>query len=193
MNLPVSRFAKLDRPATYDDIRKLPDNVVGEIIEGELLVSPRPSAKHAVATTRLISEIEGPFSSGKGGGPGGWWILVESELHLHNNVFVPDLAGWKKERMPRIPDVEFFDLVPDWICEVLSPSNARLDRTKKVPKYAEVGVKYLWLIDPIAMTLEVFRLEAGRWVLLQTFSEKDKFRAEPFEAMEFDLSSLWGD
>lgn len=187
----MSKPAKLSRSATYADILKLPDNMVGEIVDGELYASPRPAAKHAMATTRLISEIEGPFSSGKRGGPGGWWILVEPELHLQGNILVPDLAGWKKERMPTIPDVEYFDLVPDWVCEVLSPSNARLDRTKKVPKYAEVSVKYLWLIDPTATTLEVFRLEAGRWMVLQTFSEKDKFRAEPFEAMEFDLSSLW--
>jgi len=185
--------AKLNRPATYEDIQRLPDNVVGEIVDGELYVSPRPSAKHAMATTRLISEIEGPFSSGKGGGPGGWWILVEPELHFQKNVFVPDLAGWKKERLPKIPDADYFELVPDWVCEVLSPSNARLDRTKKVPKYAEMEVKHLWLIDPLATTLEVFRLENSRWALLQAFSEKDKFRAEPFEAMEFDLSSLWGD
>lgn len=144
----MSKVAKPDRPATYDHIQKLPDNLIGEIVDGELFVSPRPSAKHAMATTRLISEIEGPFSSGKGGGPGGWWILVEPELHLQNNVFVPDLAGWKKERMPKIPNVEHFDLVPDWICEVLSPSNARLDRTKKIPKYAEISVKHLWVIDP---------------------------------------------
>ena len=178
--------------ATYEDLRKIPESQIGELIDGELYTSPRPSAKHAVATTRLISTIEGPFSSGKGGGPGGWWILVEPELHLDRNVYVPDLAGWKKGRMPEIPDVDHFEMVPDWICEVLSPSNARLDRTKKVPKYAEVGVNYLWLIDPIATTLEVFRLEKKRWVLFQTFSQDDKIRAEPFEAMEFNLSTLWG-
>ena len=188
----MTKAANLNRPPTYEDIQKLPPNVIGEIVDGELFVSPRPSAKHAVATTRLVSEIEGPFSSGKGGGPGGWWILMEPEIHLQGNVLVPDLAGWKKERMPNIPDVQFFDLVPDWVCEVLSPSNARLDRTKKVPKYAELNVKNLWLIDPLATTLEVFRLENKRWVLLHTFSEKDRFRAEPFEAMEFELGMLWG-
>ena len=189
----MSEVAKLNRPATYDDILKLPDNVIGEIVDGELYASPRPSSKHAMATTNLISEIVGPFGFGKGGGPGGWWILLEPELHLSGNVLVPDVAGWKKERMPKAPDVEYFDLVPDWVCEVLSPSNARLDRTKKVPKYAEVSVQYLWLIDPTPKTLEVFHLENKRWVLLHSFVEKDKFRAEPFHAMQFDLGALWGD
>jgi Uma2 family endonuclease len=189
----MSSPSKLSRPATYDDLLKLPDSVVGEIVDGDLYTSPRPSAKHAIAASRLLSEIDGPFHSGKGGGPGGWWIIIEPELHLQGNVLVPDLAGWKKERMPKIPDVAFFDLAPDWVCEVLSPSNLRLDRVKKVPKYAEVGVNHLWLVDPIAQTLEVFRLKSPHWLLLQTFADKDKFRAEPFEAMEFDLSSLWGE
>jgi len=185
--------AKLNRPATYDDILKLPDNVVGEIVDGELFVSPRPSAKHAIATSRLLSEIDGPFHSGKGGGPGGWWIIMEPELHVNAQVLVPDLAGWKKERMPKVPDVPYFDLVPDWVCEVLSPSNLQLDRVKKVPKYAECSVKHLWLVDPIARTLEVLRLEKQKWLLIQTFAGADKFRAEPFEVIEFDLSSLWGE
>jgi len=184
---------KLSRRATYDDILNLPDNMVGEIVDGELFASPRPSAKHAAAASRLLSEIDGPFHSGKGGGPGGWWFIMEPELHLNEQVLVPDLAGWKKTRMPKIPDAAYFELVPDWVCEVLSPSNLQLDRIKKVPKYAECSVKHLWLVDPIARTLEVLRLEKRNWLLIQTFSENDNFRAEPFEAMEFALSSLWGD
>ena len=184
---------KKNRRATYDDILRLSDSVIGEIVDGELFVSPRPSAKHAVASSRLLSEIDGPFHSGKAGGPGGWWIIMEPELHLNAEILVPDLAGWRKQRMEKVPDAPFFDVVPDWVCEVLSPSNLQLDRVKKVPKYADIGVKHLWLVDPIARTLEVFKLENNHWSLIQTFANKDKFRAEPFEAMEFDLSGLWGE
>lgn len=186
----------MNRPATYDDILKLPDNIVGEIVDGELYTSPRPSPKHAVAASSLLSEIHGPFQSGRGG-PGGWWILTEPEIHLgsksQQDILVSDLGGWRKQRLPKIPDEPHLTLAPDWVCEVLSPSNAQLDRVKKVPKYGEHGVKHLWLVDPLTRTLEVLKLENGRWVLLQSFAEKDKFRAEPFEAIEFDLSGLWGD
>ena len=189
----MSAPAKRSKAATYDEILKLPEGVVGEIVDGELFVSPRPSAKHAVASSRLLSEIDGRFHSGKRGGPGGWWIIMEPELHLNSHVLVPDLAGWRRERMAKVPDSPHFDLVPDWVCEVLSPSNLQLDRVKKVPKYAEVGIKHLWLVDPSARTLEVFRLEKKLWLLIETFANKAKFRAEPFEAIEFHLSDLWGE
>lgn len=192
----MSQAAKLKRSAIYDDVLKLPDNVIGEIIDGELLVSPRPSPKHSVAASSLLSEIHGPFQFGRGG-PGGWWILTEPEIHLgsksQQDILVPDLGGWRKTRLPKIPDESYLTLVPDWVCEVLSPTNAQLDRAKKVPKYGEYGVKHLWLVDPLARTLEVLKLENNRWVLFHSFAEKDKFRAEPFEAMEFDLSNLWAD
>ena len=188
----MSLTAKKQNAAVYEDLLALPDGVVGEIVDGELYSSPRPSARHANAASSLLSELHRPFQFGRGG-PGGWWILIEPELRLGQQVLVPDLAGWRKTRLQKLPDVDYFDLVPDWVCEILSPSNARLDRTKKVPEYAKLGVKHLWLVDPIATTLEVFRLENTRWLLLQTFSAKDKFRAEPFEVLEFDLSSLWGE
>lgn len=189
----MSKAAKNKQSATYEDVLNLPDDVIGEIVDGELFVSPRPSAKHAIASSRLLSEIDGPFHSGKGGGPGGWWIIMEPELHIIDQILVPDLAGWRKERMEKIPDAPHFDIVPDWVCEVLSPSNLQLDRVKKVPKYAQCGVAYLWIVDPIARSLEVMRLEKQKWLLIQTFAGNEKFRAEPFEAMEFDLSSLWGE
>lgn len=191
----MSDAAKQEKRATYEDILKLPENVVGEIINGELFVSPRPSSKHALAATRLTGKLE-PFYGGMGrGGPGGWWIIVEPEIHVgkkpNEEVFVPDLAGWRKEKMPEFPDVAFFDLAPDWVCEILSSSNMRLDRTKKVPLYASFGVKHLWLINPRDKTLEVFRLETGRWALLSNYAEVDKVKAEPFQDMEFDLGHLW--
>jgi Uma2 family endonuclease len=188
----MSHPAKLGRRATYEDLENLSDNVVGEIIDGELFVSPRPAPKHAVAASGIIRETSS-FSSRKGGSSGGWWIIVEPEIRVSPEALVPDVAGWKRERMPKIPDGAHFEIIPDWVCEVLSPSNARLDRVKKVPKYAELGVKHLWLVDPIAKTLEVFRLESGRWVLLQTFADNDKVKAEPFESTEMDLSNLWAD
>jgi Uma2 family endonuclease len=179
--------------ATYDDILKLPENMVGEIIDGELFVSPRPRPEHALACVRLAGKLEPSFRGN--GGPDGWWILTEPEIHLGKNpdeeTFVPDLAGWRKERMPKLPPEAYFSVVPDWVCEILSPSNARLDRVKKVPKYAEYGVKYLWLINPREKTLEAFRLENRSWVLIQTFVEADKVKIQPFESMEFDLGALW--
>jgi Uma2 family endonuclease len=193
----MSSPAKLNRPATYDDLLKLPDTIVGEIVDGELYASPRPSPKHSLAEGGLTEELRGPFQSGKGGGPGGWWILAEPEIHLgvksKEDIFVPDLAGWRKLRLPKIPDEPYLTLPPDWICEILSPSNAHLDRVKKVPKYAEYGIPHLWLVDPVGKTLEVFRLENKKWVLLQSFGGTDKVRAEPFEAMELDLATVWGD
>lgn len=193
----MSSSEKLNRPATYDDILKLPEGVIGEIIDGELYTSPRPSPKHSLAEGGLTEELRGPFQTGKRGGPGGWWILAEPEIHLgtkpKEEIFVPDLAAWRKERLPKVPDEPYLVLVPDWVCEILSPSNAHLDRVKKVPKYAEVGVKHLWLVDPLGRTLEVFKLENKKWVLVYSFGGSDKVRAEPFEAMELDLSTVWGE
>jgi Uma2 family endonuclease len=132
------------------------------------------------------------FQSGRGG-PGGWWILQEPELHLGPDVLVPDLAGWRKARMPRIPDTTYFPLAPDWLCEILSPSTATLDRAKKLAVYAREGVSHLWLLDPIARTLEVLRLESGRWVIVATHGGPTVVRVEPFDAIEFALSEFWAD
>lgn len=178
--------------ATYEALLDLPDNVVGEIVAGELHVSPRPAARHVAAASVLGGEINIAFHRGRGG-PGGWWILAEPELHLAADVLVPDLAGWRRERMASIPDVTSFDLAPDWICEVISPSTARLDRTRKLRSYAEQGVAHLWLVEPSAKTLEVFELIDRRWTLLATHGGEEKVRAVPFEAIEIDLSALWID
>ena len=125
------------------------------------------------------------------GGPGGWW-MDEPELHLGEDVLVPDLAGWRRERMPELPAAGYFEPPPDWVCEVISPSTARTDRVGKVPVYARAGVIHLWLIDPLARTLEVCRLEQGRWVLLATHADDERVRAEPFETVELELARLWG-
>ena len=168
----------------------VPDHLVAEIVDGELHTSPRPASRHARASSALGGVINGPFDSGVGG-PGGWLILDEPELHLGDDVLVPDLAGWRRERMPEMPDAAHFTLAPDWICEVVSPSTGALDRSRKLPIYAREGVARAWLIDPLLKTLEVLRLEAPRWVLLTTFAGDTKVRAEPFDAIELDLALLW--
>lgn len=178
------------RAATYADLEALPPNVVGELVGGELHVSPRPAAKHAAASSQLGGELYGPFGKGRGG-PGGWIILDEPELHLGADALVPDLAGWRRARMPELPDVAAFTLAPDWVAEVLSPSTARLDRVGKLPVYAREGVGHVWLIDPVAQTLEVFRLDGARYALVLTAGGDAVVRAEPFDAIELALPALW--
>lgn len=143
-----------------------------------------------MAITVLTDELVGPFARGKGG-PGGWVLLFEPELHLGRDVLVPDLAGWRRERMPEMPDTVGFTLAPDWVCEMLSPSTVVLDRGRKMRIYARRGVKHLWLVDPIAKLLEVFRLEDGRWSLVDTHVGTAQVHAEPFEAHALELGALW--
>jgi len=188
----VPRVPPFERPATYEDLVKLPDHLVAEIIDGELHASPRPAPRHAVAYARATGLLGSAFDSGRTG-PGGWWILAEPELHLGRDVLVPDLAGWRRTRMPRVPETAYFPLAPDWICEVLSPSTASLDRTKKLAIYAREGVGHAWLIDPIARTLEILRLEAGRWTIIVTHAGEAAVRAESFDAIEFTLGEFWAD
>jgi Uma2 family endonuclease len=180
------------RRATFEDIVNLPEHVVGEIVDGELYASPRPASPHARAAWEIAQDI-GPFGRepARPGFPGGWWILFEPELHLGPDVLVPDLAGWRHERMRTIPDVAYFELAPDWACEVVSPSTGRLDRARKMPAYAREHVRHLWIVDPILRTLEVYRLEASRWFVAGTYGGADMIRAEPFEATQLDLSRWW--
>lgn len=178
------------RRATYDDLLAVPETMIAEIISGVLVTQPRPASLHTRASSRLGMELGGPFDRGKGG-PGGWILLDEPELHLHGDILVPDLAGWRRERMPELPDATAFELAPDWICEVLSPSTAATDRAEKMPICARERVAHMWLVDPIARTLEACRLESGHWVLLGTWRDNAKLRVEPFEAVELELAGLW--
>src|SRR6266508_3189887 len=180
------------RHATYEDLLQVPPHCLAEIVDGDLHVSPRPASRHALASSRLGSELGPPFDRGRGG-PGGWWILDEPELHFGEDVVVPDLAGWRRERMPEFPDTAFFTLALDWACEVVSPGTERLDRAKKMPVYARENVSHLWLLNPVACTLEVYRLAEGRWLLLATHEGAARVRAEPFDAVELDLTPLWGE
>jgi len=186
MSVPASRLA------TYDDIIALPANVVGEIINGVLHTHPRPAPRHARAYSAIGSRLFASYDDGLGG-PGGWWILDEPELHLSGNVLVPDLAGWRRERMPKFPDTAWFELVPDWVCEILSPSTARLDRAEKLPLYAHEGVGHCWLVDPDLRTLEAFENQNGKWLLLAVLENDAPVSQRPFDATSFPLSSLWAD
>ena len=178
------------REATYEDVLQAPPNLVAEILNGNLHTHPRPSPRHAYATSSLDGRLFDPFSEGTGG-PGGWWILVEPEVHLGAQVVVPDLAGWRKERLPELPDDAWIRLSPDWVCEVLSPSTAQMDRSIKLPVYAEHGVPHCWLIDPAVKTLEAYELTNGKWTLLATLKEDDSVQLPPFDVIAFPLDALW--
>lgn len=179
------------RGATYDDILGLPENLVGEILHGQLHTHPRPAPKHARAYSALGFSLGGPFDRGVGG-PGGWWILDEPELHLGGDILVPDIAGWRRERMPTLPESAWFELAPDWVCEILAPATARTDRALKMPLYAREGIPHLWLVDPDVRMLEVYRLEADRrWLLPATLKDDDPVSQPPFDAITFPLDSLW--
>ncbi|WP_437663996.1 Uma2 family endonuclease [Sorangium sp. So ce1182] len=190
--------AEEQRRATYADLEAVPPNKVAELVRGTLHVFPRPAPRHARTSSRLGIKLGGPFDLGDGG-PGGWHILDGPELHFPDpsapgeiDALVPDLAGWRVERMPELPDTAYFELAPDWICEVLSPSTEDVDRDEKMPIYAREGVRYAWLVDPIARTLEVVSLASGRaWTPVAIHRDAARVRIEPFDAIELDLSVLW--
>ena len=178
--------------ATYRDVLDAPAHEVAEVIDGVLHTQPRPASRHALASSVLGGELAIPFQRGRSG-PGGWWIIDEPELHFGEQIVVPDLAGWRRERMPEYPDTPYFTLVPDWICEILSPSTRRIDLYKKRPIYAEQGVRHLWFIDPVARGLEAFELRDGEWVLIATLDDTGDVSVPPFDAIAFPLAALWGE
>jgi Uma2 family endonuclease len=185
--------ARIRGRATYADLEKVPENMVAELIDGDLYTWPRPAGPHADMSSVLGMIIGPPYRLGRGG-PGGWWIVDEPELHLDIDVqvLVPDLAGWRRERMPQIPKDHRFIVTPDWVCEVISPSSLRTDRGKKMRIYAEHGVPWMWLVDPIGRMLEVLTLDGDNWKYVATFTGEDVVRAEPFPEAEIDLGSIWG-
>ena len=137
------------RPATYQDVIDAPADKVAEIVAGSLYLHPRPRLRHSHASIGAVGfEMIGAFQKGRGG-PGGWWILIEPEIHLGDDVLVPDVVGWRRERLPVLPkDDAFATLAPDWVCEVLSPSTRTFDLTTKRAAYAAHGVEHLWLDRP---------------------------------------------
>ena len=178
-------------PATYQDVLDAPPNMVAEIINGVLYTQARPAPPHIHAGTKLTIGIGRYFDDDDGGGPGGWRILAEPELHLGGDVIVPDLAGWRMERMPELPETAYFEVAPDWVCEILSPSTRKMDLMEKRPIYAREGVGHLWLVDPVARTLEAFELRNGEWVLIATLADDDDVKVRPFDAVTMKLSKFW--
>lgn len=177
--------------ATYQDVLDAPQHMVAELIGGDLHLQPRPAIPHAEAASVLGMVIGPPFRLGRGG-PGGWLIQYEPELHLGEHVLVPDLAGWRRDLCPELDlKAAFISTAPQWVCEVLSPSTQGHDRIHKLPIYAASQVAHAWLVDPMAKTLEVFRLTDGHWTLIGTHEGRDDIRAEPFDAIEIGLGDLW--
>jgi Uma2 family endonuclease len=182
----------LSEPTLYEQLMALPENLTGEIIDGTLYTQPRPAGRHSVTESALGMRIGNPFRFGEGG-PGGWWILDEPEIHFVRDtvVVVPDLAGWRRARMPNIPEDHRFEVVPDWVCEILSPSTLQKDRTRKLPLYARFSVAHIWLVDPVAHFLEAFSLSDGVWVLIASLKDDDPVNVAPFDAITFSLADLW--
>ncbi len=180
------------RLATYEDVLAAPEHMVAEVLGGELYLHPRPAGPHTVAATVLTGELVPPFRRGKGG-PGGWIILAEPELHLGSDILVPDIAGWRRTTMDHVGNVPYFETRPDWICEILSPSTEKIDRTRKLDLYAAAGVGHAWMVNPLLHTFEVLRLEQGHWLNIGSHSDTEHIRAEPFDAIELELGELWMD
>jgi len=191
----VATVAEPKRKATYDDVLAAPEHQVAEILDGELFLSPRPAFPHANATSVLGGDLSGAFHRPPGDPPrpGGWWIINEPELHFGADVVVPDIAGWRRERMPSLPKNAWCELAPDWLCETLSPSTALIDRTRKLAIYAREGVRHVWLVDPMVRTLEVLALDGGRWVVAENHGGDEVVHAEPFAAVAIELARLWID
>jgi len=179
------------RRATYQDVLATPRHQVAEIVDGELYIFSRPRFRHALAGSELQVQLYLPFHRGKAG-PGGWFMLPEPELHLGEHIVVPNITGWRRERFPGLhDDPAYLSVAPDWLCEVLSPSTESFDRAKKLPVYAAAGVGHAWLVHPIHRTLEVLRLHGGAWRTVSTHVGDQRVRAEPFDAVELDLSMAW--
>ena len=181
--------AATKRP-TYADLQRVPPHLVAELIEGELVTRPRPAPRHAAASLALADEIAGPFQKSRGG-PGGWVFMDEPELHFGPEVVVPDLAGWRRERLTTLPETAYLETAPDWVCEIVSPLTEKYDRGAKRRIYGEAGVAHLWLLDPRTLLLEVFALAQDKWLLLGTFRDAEDVSAPPFDAISFSLGVLW--
>ena len=180
------------RRANYDDVLAAPAHMVAEVLAGELHLHPRPAMPHAVAASAIGEELGPPFKRGKGG-PGGWWIVDEPELHLGADILVPDLGGWRRTTLDGFGDQAYVETRPDWVCEVLSPSTEKTDRAIKLPIYARESVGHAWLVNPLLRTLEVLRLDGGHGVNVGTHRDEQEVRAEPFDAIVLELAVLWAD
>jgi Uma2 family endonuclease len=180
------------RRATYQDVLDAPENLTAEVLDGELHLMPRPKRRHLLTASGLGSFLFGAFHAGVDG-PGGWTIVFEPELHLGSepDIVVPDLGGWRGGRLDLEVDEAFITVVPDWVCEILSPGTRRIDRMKKMPIYARERVPHVWLVEPLDRTVEVFRLEGASYLLVGTYGGDDAVQAEPFEALAIPTAFLW--
>jgi len=180
------------KPPTLADLDALPPGIVGEIIEGVLYTMTKPRARHQRTGLEIGSGLLGPFDHGRNG-PGGWWIIAAPGIELPNNTkeLSPDVAGWRREKMPVLPNVAAFTQAPDWACEVVSPATAGADRVRKMRIYARESVGHLWLVDPLAKTLEAYRLQDAHWVVASTHTGSERVRAEPFAAVELEIARWW--
>jgi len=178
--------------ATWDDLlATLDDGRTYEIIAGLMEALPRPRPGHGNAQALLSGEIVRPFQRGRGG-PGGWWIIIEPDVELTtNDIIVPDLAGWKRDKVPEFPHDRPIRFVPDWICEVLSPTNQKRDRVVKANLYLTCGVMYYWILDVQERTLEAYSAKEGSWVRLGAWTDGDTSRIPPFDAIELEVEGLF--
>lgn len=181
-----------DKRASYADVLAAPEDLVAEVVHGRLYTHPRPRLMHARTASRLGQCLGDPFDRGVGG-PGGWILLDEPELHLgpDPDILVPDLGGWRRDRMPELPDEPYAVVAPNWICEVLSPSTEDVDRAEKLPVYAREGVEHAWLVNPALELLEVLHLDGAEWRLAHAWRGNAVVRAEPFADVELRLADLW--
>jgi Uma2 family endonuclease len=187
----LALLRNLGRPATLEDLQALPPELKGEIIDGKLYVQPRPRARHARVKAVIVTSTHGAYDLGRGG-PGGWWILPEPGIELPGSTeFSPDVAGWRRERLPELPEDEPIRVVPDWVCEVLSPRTRGYDLIKKRPFYARSGVNWLWYVDVEAHTISVSQLRDGEWVEVAVHGDEQRVRIPPFPEVELDLALWW--
>jgi Uma2 family endonuclease len=187
--VPFGVATSKPRRATYQDVLDAPEHMTAEIFDGELVLSPRPAKPHTIVHSRIVGDVESRFGRGN---PGGWWILLEPELHLGDDICVPDVAGWRRERMPVIDATDaFFTQAPDWICEVASQRTQMIDRAKKLPIYARSGVEHVWIVTPQARMLEAMRRQEFNWLTVAVHADTDRVRAEPFSDVDLDLSQWW--
>jgi Uma2 family endonuclease len=193
---PEPESTERNDPSVEAAYQAAPEEMVAEIIDGELFLSPRPARPHANVYMNLSGILGPPFKFGRGG-PGGWVILAEPELHVGRrpDKLAPDLAGWRRERLPDAVGGDdapaYYDLVPDWVCEILSKSTRSRDQGAKMRIYAREGVRHLWHVDPVARSLDIYRLEGNQWRQVESFTGEGRVRAEPFEAIELELALVW--
>jgi Uma2 family endonuclease len=180
------------KPATLEDLDALPPGIVGEIIEGVLYTMTKPRMRHQRTTRMIGGRVGDPFDNGLGG-PGGWWIVTEPGIELPNNTkeISPDVAGWRRERMPEMPVDEAIRVVPDWVCEILSKHTRRHDQLVKLPYYARIGVAYAWIVDLEARVLTAHRLESTAWRIIGTYSDETEARIEPFDVVPLNVIDWW--